>query len=924
MLSAQTEQQALTSAVLADSQAREAALDPTQSFIVQAPAGSGKTGLLVQRFLVLLSRAEKVPEECLSITFTRKAATEMKERVLLVLQAGTAPYPDKGPAFVQKNWHLAQAVLKRDAALGWHLLENSTRLQIKTIDALCARIVRQMPLLSGFGVLPEVADDPDILYEQAAMRLLESPDVVTEALQHVLVYLDNDSERLKKLLMSLLPRRDQWLPYLLSNGGGQEALYNLRAVLEKGLQSVIVTQLEILKTVFEPISLYRLAPFAVQAATVLQANNTVSPIVNCLALSERLPQACLKDLSIWQGIAELLLTKEGGWRKQVTAQQGFLAPSQVKDTAQKKFLSANKVAMLAFVEDIKDHAEGEVLQAALVQLRDLPAPQYSETEWGLTEALFQLLPMLVAQLTVIFQETGKVDFVEINMAANRALGDADVPSELLLHLDARLRHILVDEFQDTSRAQCRLLEKLTAGWQSGDGRTIFLVGDPMQSIYRFRQAEVGLFLQAVQTGIGDVALTTLNLSLNFRSAQAVVEWNNRLYEKTFPAEEDVSMGAVRFWSSVAHDNDHGRAALAGVTGIIQAERDDKSEAAQVLEWIQITQRQHPKRRIAILVRTRAHLSVLLPTLAAAGIAYTGVDIETLGGSVIVRDLMTVTRALYYLADRVAWLALLRMPWCCISLADLDAIVRYADKKQGKGATIWSALLDTEVIPDLSMQAVSLLQTWLPLWSTALMMRDQYTLRDSIENIWVALGGEVYYRARFSDYEVISSQYYDLLDTPAAEEWLLYPAIFEEKIGRTFRLPHVPATTAYPPVMVMTLHKAKGLEFDTVILPGLGKTPLKDKKQLLLWGEHVNKQGDLYHLFAPIVKGKTSESPIYKFLQSNQEKRLQLEALRLLYVATTRAKKQLYWIGHVKDEKPQPNSLLSIVWSALRVDHLTPF
>lgn len=895
-----------------DRAARETALDTSRSFIVQAPAGSGKTGLLVQRFLALLSRAEKVPEECLSITFTRKAAAEMKERILSVLQVGTLPYPDEAPAFVQKNWHLAQEVLKRDTALGWHLLENPTRLQIQTIDALCARIVRQMPLLSGFGVLPEVADDPNILYEQAAMQLLESPDIVVEALQHVLSYLDNDSERLKKLLMSLLPRRDQWLPYVLSNRSEQIALDNLRAALEQGLQAVIVTQLETLQAVFEPAFLNRLVPISVQAASVLQANNIASPITACLALSQGLPKPTLQDLPIWQGLAELLLTKEGNWRKQVTAQQGFLAPSQAKNAAEKKMLTAHKLAFLDIVADIQRSREGEALSLSLSQLRALPAPQYSETEWGLINALFQLLPMLVAQLTVVFQEMGQVDFVEINMAANRALGDVEAPSELLLHLDARLRHILVDEFQDTSRAQCHLLEKLTAGWQPDDGRTLFLVGDPMQSIYRFRQAEVGLFLQAVHEGIGNLALTKLNLSVNFRSAEAVVEWNNRLYERTFPEKEDISMGAVHFWPSVAYADGQAHT-TAGVTGRVLTERDDDIEAAQVLEWIQITQRRDPEHRIAILVRTRAHLSALLPRLAEAGVAYTGVDIETLGDSVVVRDLITVTRALHYLADRVAWLALLRLPWCRISLADLDVIVQYADKTYGKGATIWSALLDVEHIPHLSVDAMSLLRSWRSLWSNALIGRDQCSLRDGVENIWTAIGGEQYYRARFSDYGAIERQYYDLLDMPTAKEWLLYPALFEKKIGSTFRLPHAPAVSGCPPVMVMTLHKAKGLEFDTVILPGLGKAPLKDKKQLLLWGEHVNKQGNLYHLFAPIVKGKTIGSPIYKFLQSAQEQRLQLEALRLLYVATTRAKKQLYWMGHLKEEKPQPNSLLALVW-----------
>src|SRR5690606_5814902 len=112
-------------------------------------------------------------------------------------------------------------------------------------------------------------------------------------------------------------------------------------------------------------------------------------------------------------------------------------------------------------------------------------------------------------------------------AAQHALGSSDAPSELLLAVDYRVQHILVDEFQDTSHGQLRLLETLTAGWQPGDGRTLFLVGDPMQSIYRFRDADMSLFLKVRHGGLGTVPCTPLTLSRNFRSAPAVVEWINR-------------------------------------------------------------------------------------------------------------------------------------------------------------------------------------------------------------------------------------------------------------------------------------------------------------------------------------------------------------------------------------------------------------
>src|SRR5690606_13741606 len=136
--------------------------------------------------------------------------------------------------------------------------------------------------------------------------------------------------------------------------------------------------------------------------------------------------------------------------------------------------------------------------ARLAQTVELPDGQYSETQWAALTALFGSLRLAAAQLQVILGQTGQVDFTEVTQRALQALGSGDDPSELLLRMDARIRHLLIDEFQDTSQPQIDLLERLTAGWMQGDGRTLFLVGDPMQSIYRFRKAEVALFLRVAQ------------------------------------------------------------------------------------------------------------------------------------------------------------------------------------------------------------------------------------------------------------------------------------------------------------------------------------------------------------------------------------------------------------------------------------------
>ncbi|HEX7250638.1 MAG TPA: UvrD-helicase domain-containing protein, partial [Burkholderiales bacterium] len=161
-------------AELSDAQAREAALDPSRSFIVQAPAGSGKTELLVQRFLTLIKKVQR-PEEILAITFTKKAAAEMRKRVLEKI-----PNPQ----------------------------EIGHRLRIQTIDALCASLTRQMPVLARFGAQPQVAEDPSELYREAAARVFQS---LTPATENVLRHLDNNVAVATAMLAELLKTRDRWL-----------------------------------------------------------------------------------------------------------------------------------------------------------------------------------------------------------------------------------------------------------------------------------------------------------------------------------------------------------------------------------------------------------------------------------------------------------------------------------------------------------------------------------------------------------------------------------------------------------------------------------------------------------------------------------------------------------------------------------------
>ena len=178
-----------------DHRERQRALCTTTSFCVSAPAGSGKTSLLVKRFLKLLS-ATDAPESIVAITFTRKAAAEMRARILEALQEAMLSRPLSGD-HERELRDLANAVLAQNERRGWDLLRNPTRLRLQTIDSFCAELTRPMPVLSGVGGSLTTSDDASHLYRQAVHNFLERESIASDRgrrddIQRLLLHLDND------------------------------------------------------------------------------------------------------------------------------------------------------------------------------------------------------------------------------------------------------------------------------------------------------------------------------------------------------------------------------------------------------------------------------------------------------------------------------------------------------------------------------------------------------------------------------------------------------------------------------------------------------------------------------------------------------------------------------------------------------------
>jgi len=894
------------------------ALNPVQSFIVQAPAGSGKTALLIQRYLRLLACVD-APEEIVAITFTRKAAAEMRARVLAALEVEKKP-TDTETAYEKLNRELSAAVLQQDQQAGWHIAENPERLRIQTIDSLCASLTRQMPMLSKFGAQPETIEDASDFYLEAAratLELVEQNHVIADDVKRLLEHLDNDTARIETLLAEMLARRDHWLRHIHGR---------TREELETALQNSRHNALRYVSRLFPEAVQNELLELLRYAATNLLSSEGKS---STISFCDRLETLSTADVEHWCGIAELLLTKEGGWRKRISVNEGF-PPGNTKTEKDEAKAWKNRLEILIGSINPEDK-----FRQALHDMRLLPPLYYSDKQWEILGAITRLLPYAVARLNVIFQASGCVDFSEVAQRALLALGDAESPTDLALALDYRIKHLMIDEFQDTSISQFKLIEKLVAGWEAGDGRSLFAVGDPMQSIYRFREAEVGLFLQAKSSGIGHLVLQPITLRANFRSQQGIIDWINIAFEEIMPDCEDIATGAVAYSTSIAT---HPRLAGNAVKVYPFFERNHVAEAQQVVEIITETRRDNPTGTIAVLVRNRSHLREIVRQIKKAGLRFRAIDIELLCHKSVVRDLLTLTRALINPADRLAWFAFLRAPWCGLLLKDIAALARIKKNQNDRGVifkekTVWGLMCDENHWHNISADAMTRIRRVREILKPCINHRQRQSLRMTVEAVWQALGGPAClnpvievgnYMANNLDDVMI---YLDYLEKQEEAGDIQDLANFEKGLNALYATPDLDADDT---LQIMTIHKAKGLEFDTVIVPGLGRAPRNSDKRLLKWIEQphnvvMDKRGvsvsDL--LLAPIQETGAEIDAIYLWMEKLDRGKEQLEADRLLYVAATRAKKFLHLLGHVGltsegdgktvPQKPATGALLNRLW-----------
>jgi ATP-dependent helicase/nuclease subunit A len=601
--------------------------------------------------------------------------------------------------------------------------------------------------------------------------------------------------------------------------------------------------------------------------------------------------------------------------------------------------------------------------------------RYSDAEWQIICACFNLLRRAAAELRVVFAESATADFIEVaQIALNVLKGEDGFPTDTAQAVADGIRHLLVDEFQDTSRRQHELLRRLIAAWSDREGRTCFVVGDPMQSIYGFREADAELFPRVEKHGLeipGDLAFPFdgVHLTANFRSEASLVASVNETFAEVFTASSGITFAAsqparhdatqsgphlvdqpnprlqlhLEFMPESPRNADPGeKKEIADKREAAQKEQIDEIveivrthvahiEAARAANENNQSSGERKKFRVAVLGRARKSLEPIAAALREAGVHFRAVELEKLHDRPEIRDALALARALLNPYDRVSWLGVLRAPWCGLSLGDLHSLVS-ADSPENLARSVPELLSQrSHLLSEVGREAVDRLIGAIEFAERLRSEQPTAALGTGLEQVWLRLGG-----AQCVDAEARANL--DLLwksldALPQGEPDLLGPAL-NGALENLTALPD-PAVESDFGVQLMTIHKAKGLEFEVVIVPDLQRGAPRGKHEMLSWLERGlppeiaandgnNSREVTEFLVAPFSPKGSDRSEAKKWVDDLRRAREKQEERRLLYVAATRAREELHLFarlswkvakdGSVALVEPR-DSLLQAAWPA---------
>jgi ATP-dependent helicase/nuclease subunit A len=807
-----------------DGELREKALH-LSSFIVEAPAGSGKTSLLTDRFLKLLTVVD-MPEEIVAITFTKKAASEMKAKIIERIKESKSPF--------------AQTILKRSEEKGWDIEHNLSRLKVMTIDKFCHNVVSQIPVLSKMGSKPSITDTPEKFYEESVKQTLQAKDGI-EDIKVVFTHYDNEYEKINRRLVAMMSIRDQWK-------------YRCNMLTQKSSGQIIEEGNAYLEHLTKPI--YQ----KIRAELNQDQLNDLIEILHYLESTNLREDIKLKnknsfnfdseEIPLWQTITKILFTDKNTRRENITAREGFKNDDEGE-------IYKNKCRNLPNID-------------FLLAIKAIPEP-LSETYALKLRSIANILLQCEKKLRQLFKQRNTVDFIEIIEIANEALGKNDAASDLLLSLDYKISHLLIDEFQDTSRSHFNFLKKIVDGWTPEAQKTIFCVGDPMQSIYKFREADVSIFIEAKKNGFNTIPLETIQLRDNYRSSSTIVNEINQIFENILPKEDSIQEGAVSYKPFVSakkeHDSNVSEFKFHALT-FTESTDIDTEEAKYVCNLIDTFPENE---KIAILTRSRSHLSELInyirkfkPTLK-----FNAVEIDALDKHQSIQDILSLSYAMLDLNDRIHWLAILRAPWCGIMLNDLALLFQ-----NDHTSTVWEIIQDENKMSGISPDGRRRIRRLIDILKNAFDNQSKTHIRRLIESVWMNLGGEL---CLHNPNDIVDiNKFFNILQTSSSPIAIDFELV-EHQITKTY-LSDIPS--AEERIQFFTIHKAKGLEFDTVIIPSLNSTTRASDKKMIVSDASVKNRRifDITAFSEPDNKSPHLHDLIYGIEKSREENELKKTSL----------------------------------------------
>lgn len=867
---------------------RQQVLNIKQSFILEAPAGSGKTALIAARFLALLAEVQH-PHQIMAVTFTRKAAAEMAERVFGALSRARQASPS-APA---NPWEallldLARAALERKAA--WQiLLRNPDALFVDTFHGFCARIARNWPLEArvapGLPVLDEI--NQRAVLELAVSQYLHEFNtadarlsaVESEAFQRRLLAANSNVGYISKQLMDLLARRDRLEEFINLFSRPKAA-----AVLEERTNQLLALYLGQLQTYFNS---------QCESWQALKKHLDEQAAAKAELLADAVPAAGLKDLMAWQQAAEVFLTKAGTPRRQFK---------------QVDFGPALSPRLTKFISELP-----EVIAATFQFVQKLPAAEPDNVGCAALNDMIILAGGALSRYQALLNTRG-LDFMELELATMRALRQTNQPGESLIFFHEHLRHILVDEAQDMNDTQVRILGALTEGWEPGDGRSVFIVGDPKQSIFRFRRAEVSLF-ETLKAGLpraseAPLPLRHLVLTANFRSRAPLVAFVNQIFSQVMDKPEK-AFDEVNFISSRAARTDAAAAPApinlnifyyrggAGQPAALPLRAEAREqEASYVAAAVAALSQQKPQASIAILIPARTHLARYVTALAGLGVPLRLMEGVPMRERPETRHMLNLLQALLRPYDDLAWTGALRAPWCRVPLANLLQLAQQTPKLSSWSQKIINAGRQTHRQIAHFLDAYEKIQ--------ADFGREPYA--SSLQRFWEELDGPAATAASAGAAGLFNTmRFLNLLRQCPAGGGAATLAYLERLLEQAYTPPDPRA--AFSPITMMTIHKAKGLEFDHVFAVGLDYAPSSSKAKqdmdaAFLMDRLPNERRDY---LATSPKDRANAEPLlaYQLLADLGQRRNLSEYKRLFYVACTRARETLSLSGIcLQSNKPE--------------------